>query len=157
MQSLYTKSKHSENYLPKAGRSKNRLEKEPVKPGEKKKKSTTAENVAYGIQFDSKEEAWTYRALIELGYENKIRIQQSIYGGRAVTGGQVVDFVIETPVLVPVRVQGNRWHANDAKEQLNAQKIMQYYGRFPIDLWTSDMPNYEACLMLVKKYLGRAD
>lgn len=54
----------------------------------------------------------TYKALRSLGYDDSdIAFQLSVFGGREIAGGQVLDFVVRAgPRPVVVDVRGARWH-----------------------------------------------
>jgi hypothetical protein len=81
-------------------------------------------------------------------------------GGRALRGGQVVDFWVYTvPKPSIILVQGDYWHYNAPNEYETLLKIAylrSYYGgeiNGVFELLTSEMPTPDMAYMLVRRKL----
>lgn len=104
-----------------------------------------------GKEANSLEEWRVAQALNRL----KIRYdyQVAIFGGRAVRGGLVVDFVIYNPWKIPLMVHGEYWHngrlgADDAYSQA---AVRQYYGREPVVIWGREVQTVEDAVRVVSE------
>jgi len=113
-----------------------------------------------GEKVGSTNEWYVALALDKLGWD--FSVQQKYFGGRAVAGGMVLDFIVYTkPNPTPVFIQGEYWHRRsrgdiDALQVANMRRY--FYGsiREPILIQESECETptqaYETCL----KYFGRA-
>lgn len=98
-----------------------------------------------------------YQALLAEGWrQDQIDIQTSILGGRSRTGGHVVDFVLYTPVAIPINVNGNYWHRNTDKELETDLAIQQKFGRAPITIWGDKAKDLTQARAEVRRLIGRA-
>jgi hypothetical protein len=110
------------------------------------------------IMPDSKEEYWVALALYKLRLD--FIFQRQVMGGRALRGGQVVDFWVYTvPKPSIILVQGDYWHYNAPNEYETLLKIAylrSYYGgeiNGVFELLTSEMPTPDMAYMLVRRKL----
>lgn len=73
--------------------------------------------------------------------------QYPIAGGRMLRGGQVIDFVVVSPFLIPVNVNGDYWHEAElsSEERLLLAAQKQHFGRDPVVLWGHELTTQEAC------------
>lgn len=92
-----------------------------------------------GIPIGSKEEWRVALALEKHGVQ--FAYQQSIYGGRALRGGQVVDFILYLPYAQPLQVFGNYWHRNEMsqRDSFNLERIRQVFRRECWVLWAEQL------------------
>lgn len=108
-----------------------------------------------GIMPDSKEEYFVAKALDRLKVD--YTFQYSVAGGRALRGGQMVDFMIYTvPLPTPVQIKGEYWHkwARGAQSQfdlLMLENMLKGYARKPIAIWTYELPNIDAAYQVLKR------
>lgn len=82
-------------------------------------------------------QSWLERHAVALGVTWSK--QSSQLGGRNLPGGAVVDFQIETPARIYIRVQGNYWHRHDAGvigKDYWQRLTLGAYGTV-VDLWES--------------------
>jgi hypothetical protein len=98
---------------------------------------------------------WLERA----GY--MFQTQVSLFGGRGIKGGMIIDFYVWNMAAKPVviRVQGDYWHgyrrpSEMARDDEQTQKLRNY-GYLPIDLWESDIYRY-ALMGELAKLIQRA-
>lgn len=82
----------------------------------------------------------------------KYIFQYSMFGGRRLRGGIVVDFVVDIPFQVPVEIFGRHWHEGqlgaDDKFKLGIER--QYFGREPIVIWSDEMETQEDAERVVR-------
>lgn len=83
--------------------------------------------------------------------------QYSMFGGRRVRGGIVVDFVVMIPFQTPVEIYGRYWHegalAADDKLKLNMER--QYFKREPIIAWDYEIETKELAEEFVRREVLR--
>ena len=110
------------------------------------------------IMPDSKEEYWVALALYKLRLD--FVFQRQVMGGRAVRGGQVVDFWVYTvPKPSILLVQGDYWHYNALNKYETLLKIAYLQGNYigeingVYELLTSDMPTPDTAYQLVRREL----
>jgi hypothetical protein len=107
-----------------------------------------------GIMPDSKEEYWVAIALDTLG--QRYYYQYKIKGGQGRIGGQAIDFMCLTPILMtPLKVNGLYWHsgANAQDDKLKDYELMRVMrGKIfpPKTIWDFEVPSPEAALVVVK-------
>lgn len=81
--------------------------------------------------------------------------QVSYWGGRALAGGIVLDFLIFTvPLSTPLWVNGDYWHqANNAQLESYQRALLQTFGNTaqPVILWGQDSDTVEAAKASIKK------
>ena len=98
-----------------------------------------------------------YQALLAEGWrQDQIDIQTPILGGRSRRGGHVIDFVLYTPVAIPINVNGNYWHRNTDKELQADLDIEQRFGRFPVTIWGDKAKDLAQARAEVRRLIGRA-
>lgn len=99
-------------------------------------------------------------ALDKFGW--KYYYQVSLFGGRAMRGGQVMDFLVQTlPLPTPLYVYGEYWHGGKQEER---DKLMQHlltgmmHGSInePVIIAGDECHNQAAADNAVLKYFGRA-
>lgn len=110
------------------------------------------------IMPDSKEEYWVALALYKLRLD--FVFQRQVMGGRALRGGQVVDFwVFTVPKPSIILVQGDYWHynaPNTYETLLKVAYLESYYSgeiNGVFELLTSEMPTPDMAYMLVRRKL----
>lgn len=111
-----------------------------------------------GIQADSSYEWNIARSLWTLGWDT-FDYQYSIYGGRNVRGGLVLDFVVPTrPAETVISVIGEYWHRDPDKEKINEIRIKSRLGHQVRVLrpGTPDCSTYDLALSWTFKNIGRA-
>lgn len=81
--------------------------------------------------------------------------QVSYWGGRALSGGIVLDFLVFTsPLQTPIWVNGDYWHqADNAQLELYQQALLSSFGNTaqPVILWGQDCDTEEAAKNSIKK------
>jgi hypothetical protein len=95
------------------------------------------------------------RALWKLKID--FRYQVPVYGGREMSGGQVVDFVINSsPQDIPLQVYGRRWHSGGFAigDKFKLQQIERIYKRPAVVLWDDQLQTEEMALSSVRKALN---
>ncbi len=109
------------------------------------------------LPFGSTLEARVYRALLAAGWQpDQIRVQTPVLGGRSQKGGLVVDFILYTPLEIPIVVNGEYWHKNREEELLMEAKLLRVFDQDPIILWGDEAQTDEAALATVIRKIGRA-
>ena len=98
----------------------------------------------------TKNEAFTAMALEHEKIDFKFQVWY--WGGRQTLGGQVLDFLVFTPMPQPVQVFGEYWHTGSmaGRDRYNLAAIAQMFGRQPIILWGSETDTYELALQAVR-------
>jgi len=110
---------------------------------------TVQGKVATSYEFNV---AWALDKL-ELPY----MFQFAFFGGRAVRGGIVVDFLVLTnPLSTPVWVNGGFWHQGKrASEDSYQQAVLYFVARGelnrPVTLWDPDCRTKEAALSAIRR------
>jgi hypothetical protein len=108
-----------------------------------------------GLMPDSKEEVLVADALDTL----KVRYiyQYSVFGGRNIRLGQVVDFLCKVvPASVALQVMGEHWHQGELKgyDKLGLLALQKYFGRENVlVLWAGDLVDAVTTLAAVRKGL----
>ncbi len=109
------------------------------------------------LPFGSTLEARVYRALLAAGWQPKqIRVQTPVLGGRSVKGGLVVDFILYTPLEIPIVVNGEYWHKNQEEELIMEAKLNQVFQQTPVIIWGDDAQTDEDARAVVIRKIGRA-
>jgi hypothetical protein len=107
-----------------------------------------------GRQAGSREE---WRLAMALN-ERRIpfRYQVSVYGGRRVRGGQVIDFVVFMPYAQPVQVYGAYYHRNyqSGEEAFAVRRIEQLYHRPVVIIWDYELESIEEARQAVRRKLA---
>lgn len=107
-------------------------------------------------QGSSSLEVRVYAALLKAGYDrDQIVGQHPIAGGRAVRGGQIIDFVLYTPMPIPIEVNGEYWHRDSGQEFVKNAEIAAIYGREPVVIWGDECKTDEDALATVIRKIGR--
>ena len=100
---------------------------------------------------DSKEEWWTYLALMK--YEIPFDYQWEIAGGTSRRGGLIVDFVVYNPMQTPFEVNGDYWHKDemDGMDKMDLITIEEHFKREVIVMWGKDSETKEDVEAFVRK------
>ena len=97
------------------------------------------------------------KALWRLGWT--FAYQVSVAGGRTRRGGQVVDFLVYTPVVpTPVFVQGSYWHggAAESEDRLKQALLQRQTGwAEPVIVWDYELMDDEMAYQTMLRVLGR--
>lgn len=102
-------------------------------------------------------EAMVYKALLYVGYtEDQIATQVPINGGSRLPGGLIIDFVIYTPVPIPVMVNGEYWHRDEDENFANEAEIMFVFGRPPVTIWGNECQTFDDAVGTVQRKVGQA-
>jgi hypothetical protein len=113
--------------------------------------------VVQGIQAESLPEWWAALALNQLKIDYEF--QYSVMGGRAIRGGQVVDFYVYTkPLPTPMQIEGEYWHGGikNAETQLKNAQLNRYFSGYaqPVEeIWVDKMDDKESVYRKVKEAL----
>jgi len=107
-----------------------------------------------GVMPGSKNEWYVALALEKLGIE--FMFQFSLFGGRGVRGGQVVDFVVFNPKALPVFVQGEYWHNKESENEdmLKQAAAREYFNAEPILLMEEETSTKDKAYQAVKEKIG---
>jgi hypothetical protein len=110
-----------------------------------------------GISAGSKEEYWCSLALDKIqereGYGWEYQVP--IYGGRGVSGGLVIDFVVYTPVRVSwVSPMGKYWHTGKHEDRMQEINAAKKKGANLIAFFTDEIPTKEITHLFLKRKLG---
>lgn len=125
-----------------------------VKPPTQPKPERQAQD-ALPVILGSNLEAWAYRSLLELGWpKDDITLQRSIYGGRTLPGGQIVDIVLYKPTSCAISLKGKRFHGNSGEETIDDARIAQIYDEYVV-IWDYETPTYEAMVNVIEARVGR--
>lgn len=114
----------------------------------------------HGVAPGSKEEYFVSIALEKFGWG--FDYQVAFFGGKAVRGGQVVDFLVDTaPRRTPLQVYGEYWHGTLNAEKDRWQQILfasEYHGQFAdaVIVMGSEVSTPELAEDTILKYFGRA-
>lgn len=111
-----------------------------------------------GIKPDSKEEWWFGKALMTL--QKEFDYQVSLGGGRARSGGQILDFLVHTvPLYTPVFIQGKYWHSgkygtSDEYKIARCQTLLKIQwginAAYPEQIWSQFMKSEDEVLHIVR-------
>lgn len=110
----------------------------------------------YGQTPDSKEEWWIAVALWKYGHTFEYQVR--FFGGYALRGGQVLDFLVtSTPTPTPLIPMEEYWHpgllnSEDSFKMIQLQAELG--GVIPVIWFGKDMPTREAVDELVFKHFG---
>jgi hypothetical protein len=124
----------------------------PTKPAEQV-------GTIHGQTPGSMEEWRTAKALWRAGWA--FAYQVPVAGGRSRRGGQVVDFLVYTPVRpTPIYVQGSYWHGGAAESEDRIKQALlqrQVGGRWadPIILWDYELKDDDMAYQTILRVLGR--
>lgn len=105
-----------------------------------------------GSMPDSVNEWYVSLALDKL--DIRYMFQYSILGGTSVRGGQVIDFLVFSPIgSMPVFVQGSYWHnyRNDPEQQLKLANARHYFKTEPVLLTEAETDSYDHALVAVRE------
>lgn len=86
------------------------------------------------------------RALYKL--QLPFRFQVDYFGGRSLSGGLVLDFLVLTPLPIPILVQGEYWHSGESKarDAYNIARLLDLFkGQIavPVELFGQDLQSQE--------------
>lgn len=110
-----------------------------------------------GIKADSKEEYWCALALEKIREQTgwDWEYQVPVNGGRYIRGGNVVDFVIHTPIRwTMLDPKGRYWHTGIHEDQNQMQNVARQKNWRLIEWFTDSTPTKEATLSFLRKELG---
>ena len=118
-------------------------------PAPKDKNTKTVESV-FGSSFEDR----VYIGLLRLGWKaDQIDAQQEKFGGRAWRGGQVVDFVVYTPLPIAILCQGNYWHDDPDREFNRIAALTEEYTRV-VEVWDYECPNEQQLMATLRAKVG---
>jgi len=74
-------------------------------------------------------------------------------GGHRVRGGQVLDFLVFAPLIVPIQVYGDYWHKGQlsSRDRLNIINLEQFLKREIVIIWGNESDTYEQAVAAVRK------
>ena len=113
-----------------------------------------------GQMPNSKEEYYVALALYRLGHS--FIYQYQVFGGRAIRGGQVLDFLVTTtvPFSTIIQVFGEYWHSGEMGSEDRfklAELEHEFAGQAEIlVLWARDLPTPEETYTLLREKIGAA-
>lgn len=86
-------------------------------------------------------------------FELPFTFQVYFMGGHRVRGGQVLDFLVFAPLIVPVQVYGDYWHRGQmsAKDRTNIITLEQFLKRKIIIVWGNESETYDQAVAVVRK------
>ncbi len=95
----------------------------------------------------------TAKALDNFGFTYQFQV--SFAGGRRFSGGQVVDFLVNTtPMQTPLFVNGDYWHRDPTKE-FYQQSMLDYYSGGTLNkvvtLWGADTKTLDDAMLSIGK------
>lgn len=106
--------------------------------------------------FGSSNEGRLYIGLRRAGWRPEdIEVQTPILGGRSLPGGQVIDFVLLTPIPIPIQVVGAYWHRDASQEFWETVWVWREYGMEPVTFDELETDSVEHATQAVIKKLGR--
>jgi hypothetical protein len=113
-------------------------------------------HIIQGQEAQSINEWNVWLALIKLKLADDTIYQYIVDGGRAVRGGQVVDFVVFGPGRpTAIMVQGAYWHKGSTKtEDTIKHDRLEQLGFYVVDIEEQESDTPEAALVAVKKAVG---
>jgi hypothetical protein len=92
-------------------------------------------------------------------YKIEFDYQVDVAGGKSVSGGSVLDFLMYTdPLWTPVNIKGVYWHSgyNALDDEFRGYKLRQYYSGMiadAIDVLTWQIPTIAATKQLFKELI----
>jgi G:T-mismatch repair DNA endonuclease (very short patch repair protein) len=105
------------------------------------------------VSFGSVNEEHLYRVLQNRGVE--FHYQYALNGGRRVPGGQVIDFVILTPLRYALYVQGEYWHkASTSLSDTIKQSAAERAGFMVVLFSEAETDSYEAAMQAFSAKVG---
>jgi G:T-mismatch repair DNA endonuclease (very short patch repair protein) len=105
------------------------------------------------VSFGSVNEEHLYRVLQNRGVE--FHYQYALDGGRRVPGGQVIDFVILTPLRYALYVQGEYWHkASTSLSDTIKQSRAERAGFMVVLFSEPETDSYEAAMQAFNAKVG---
>ena len=113
-----------------------------------------------GKMPNSKEEYYVALALYRLGHS--FIYQYQVFGGRAIRGGQVLDFLVTTtvPLSTIIQVYGKYWHSGEmgSEDAFNLVALEhEFAGQAEIlVLWAKDVPTINDAYELLRGKIGAA-
>ena len=111
-----------------------------------------ANMIVHGQQAGSKEEWYVAQALEKMGFS--FDYQVSVLGGRSRRGGQVLDFVVHTPVKwTVVDVRGTYWHTGHHEDSLSIQRAIKRKGYGLVVAWDTNVPSLEKAFEFLRANL----
>lgn len=108
--------------------------------------------VIQGQPVGSKEEYYTGKALDILGY--KYDYQHAVNYGRSRRGGQVLDFLVYTPITwTDLEVNGTYWHTGHRNDMLDMQRVTRQHGWRLVIAWDYNVPSIAAAVSFLRFHL----
>jgi len=106
-----------------------------------------------GKQPGSWEEWRVYLSLLK--YKVKFEYQVPIFGGSAVIGGFIIDYVVYDPFPNALEVNGEYWHSADMRpsEALKLAALTAMFNREPYVVWGKDLQTQEECDRAIQEEL----
>ena len=117
-----------------------------------------AENLIYGVPAKNEQEFFVARALWKLGHSFRYQVPMLQMPG--VRGGQVIDFVVDTPPLpTPILYHGDFWHygtmaAEDYYNLVTLTHALRGFMTTPVVIWGKDVSTYDAIYAYLRVHIG---
>jgi hypothetical protein len=108
-------------------------------------------------KMQSSLEMRVYQALLALGWKKEqIDVQTPVLGGRRRVGGLVLDFIVYTPLPIPIRVNGEYWHKNAETEAEMENKLKNYFKAEIVTIWGDEARTLQDAISVVRRKVGKA-
>ena len=106
-----------------------------------------------GKQPGSREEWRVYLSLLK--YKVRFEFQVPIFGGRAVAGGYIIDYVVYDPFPNALEVNSEYWHSAEMRpsEALKLAALTAMFNRAPYVVWGKDLQTQEDCDRAIQEEL----
>jgi hypothetical protein len=106
--------------------------------------------IIQGKPVDSKEEYWVAEAFRENNW--RFIYQYPLNSGTRLRGGQVLDFLVYTPIETAVPVHGDHWHTGQqgVEERLKTSVLLQKFPRV-VELWGHELTDKETTKRVVNE------
>lgn len=106
-----------------------------------------------GKQPGSREEWRVYLSLLK--YKVEFEFQVPIFGGSAVIGGFIIDYVVYDPFPNALEVNSEYWHSAEMRpsEALKLAALTAMFNRAPYVVWGKDLQTQEDCDQAVQEEL----
>ncbi len=102
-----------------------------------------------GIPVGSQEEYNAGRALDILGY--RYHYQYAVDYGRQRRGGQVLDFLVYTPIRWTVLdVRGTYWHTGRREDSLDIERVVRRHHWRLVVAWDRDVPSLSQAITFLR-------
>ena len=84
-------------------------------------------------------------------YKLRYTFQFTVFGGRSLRGGQVLDFLVYRPFATPLQVFGEYWHTGQlgGDDRLQLALLFQEFKIEPIVIWGEESETVEDAINAV--------